>query len=47
MAAIISRTEIINDELSPADCFEMAEAFGMESKKKSKDEGYDFLMQIP
>jgi hypothetical protein len=38
MAAIISRTEIINDELSPTDGFEMAEAFGIKSKKKTKDE---------
>jgi hypothetical protein len=29
MAAIISRTEIINDELSPTDGFEMTEAFGL------------------
>jgi hypothetical protein len=36
MAAIISRTEIINDEPSPTDGFEMAEAFGMKSKKKTK-----------
>jgi hypothetical protein len=33
MAAIISRTEIIHDELSPTDGFEMAEAFGIKSKK--------------
>jgi hypothetical protein len=31
MAAIISRTEIINDELSPTDGFEMAEAFCIKS----------------
>jgi hypothetical protein len=47
MAAIISRTEIINDELSPLDGFEMAEAFGIKSKKKTKDEDYEFPMQIP
>jgi hypothetical protein len=47
MAAIISRTEIINDELSPTDGFEMAEAFGIKSKKKTKDEDYEFPMQIP
>jgi hypothetical protein len=46
MAAIISRTEIINDELSPTDGFEMAEAFGMKSKKKTKDEDYEFPLQI-
>jgi hypothetical protein len=37
MAAIISRTEIMNDELYPTDGFEMAEAFGIKSKKKTKD----------
>jgi hypothetical protein len=47
MAAIISRAEIINDELSPIDCFEMAEAFGIQSKKKTKDEEYELPMQIP
>jgi hypothetical protein len=47
MAAIISRIEIINDELSPTGGFEMAEAFGIKSKKKTKDEDYGFLMQIP
>jgi hypothetical protein len=46
MAAIISRTEIINDELSPLDGFEMAEAFGIKSKKKTKYEDYEFPMQI-
>jgi hypothetical protein len=38
MAAIISRTEIINDKLSHRDGFEMAEAFGIKTKKKTKDE---------
>jgi hypothetical protein len=47
MADIISRTEIINDELSPTDGFEMAEAFGIEYKNKTKDEDYEFTMQIP
>jgi hypothetical protein len=47
MAAIISRTKIINQELSASDGFEMAEAFGMKSKKKTKDEDYEFPMQIP
>jgi hypothetical protein len=47
MAAIISRTEIINDELSPTDGFEMAEAFGIKFKKKTKNEDYEFPMQIP
>jgi hypothetical protein len=46
MAAISSRTEIINDELSPTDGFEMAEAFGIKSKKKTKDEDYEFPLQI-
>jgi hypothetical protein len=40
MASIISRIEIINDELSPTDSFEMAEAFGIKSKKRTKDEDY-------
>jgi hypothetical protein len=47
MAAIISRPEIINDELSPIDGFEMAEAFGITSKKKSKDEECEFPTKIP
>jgi hypothetical protein len=47
MAAIISRTEIIDYELSPTDGFEMAEAFGMKSKKKTKDADYEFPMQVP
>jgi hypothetical protein len=38
MEAIISRTEIINDEQSPADGFEMAEAFGIKYNNKTKDE---------
>jgi hypothetical protein len=37
MAAIFSRTEIMNDKLSPSDGFEMAESFGIKSKKKIKD----------
>jgi hypothetical protein len=45
--AIISRTKIINDELSPSDGFEMAESLGMKSKKKTKDEDHEFPMQIP
>jgi hypothetical protein len=44
MTAIISRTKIINDELSPTDGFEMAEAFGLKSKKKTKDEDKEFPM---
>jgi hypothetical protein len=47
MASIISRTEIINDELSPTDGFEMAEAFCIKCKNKTKDEDYEFPMQIP
>jgi hypothetical protein len=47
MAAIISRTKIINDKLSPSDGFEMAESFGIKSKKKTKDEDHEFSMQIP
>jgi hypothetical protein len=46
MAAIMSRTEIINDKLSPTDGVEMAEAFGIKSKKTTKDEDYEFPMQI-
>jgi hypothetical protein len=42
MAAIISRTKKINQELSAKDGFEIAEAFGMKSKKKTKDEEYEF-----
>jgi hypothetical protein len=47
MAAIISRTKIINKELPASDGFEMAEAFGVKSKKRTKDEEYEFPMQIP
>jgi hypothetical protein len=45
--AIIWRTEISNDELSPTDGYEMAEAFGIKSKRKTKDEDYGFPVQIP
>jgi hypothetical protein len=41
------KKEIINHELSATDGFEMAEAFGIKSKKKTKDEEYEFPMQIP
>jgi hypothetical protein len=44
MSAIVSRAEIINDELSPEDGFEMADALGIKSKKKNKDEVYEFPM---
>jgi hypothetical protein len=47
MAAIISRTKIIKDKLSPTDGFEMAESFGIKSKKKTKDEDHKIPMQIP
>jgi hypothetical protein len=43
MAAIISRTEIINDELSPTDGFEMGQAFGIKSKMRTKS----FLCKFP
>jgi hypothetical protein len=46
MAAIMARAEIMNDKLSPADGFEMAEAFAIKSKKKIKDEDYEFPMHI-
>jgi hypothetical protein len=36
MAAIISRTKIVVQKLSANDGFEMAEAFGMKSKKEKK-----------
>jgi hypothetical protein len=47
MVAIISRTKIINDKLSPSDGFEMAESFGIKSKNKTKDEDHKFPMHIP
>jgi hypothetical protein len=47
MAAIISRTKIIKDELSLSDGFEMAESFGMKTKKKTKDEDHELPIQIP
>jgi hypothetical protein len=37
----------MNDELSPTDGFQMAEAFGIKSKNKTKDEDYEVPMQIP
>jgi hypothetical protein len=43
MSAIISRTEIMNDELSATYDFEMAEAFGIKSKKKPKMRTTSFL----
>jgi hypothetical protein len=47
MAAIISRTKIFNDKLSRSYGFEMAESFGINSKKKTKHEDHEFPMQIP
>jgi hypothetical protein len=47
MAAIISRSEIIDDKISATDGFEMDESFGIKTKKRTKDEDYDFPMQIP
>jgi hypothetical protein len=35
MAAIISRTKIINDKISSSDGFEMAESFGINSEGAS------------
>jgi hypothetical protein len=46
MAAVHSRSEILDDKLSATDGFEMAESFGIQSKKKTKDEDYEFPMQI-
>jgi hypothetical protein len=46
MAAIISRSEILDDKLSATDGLGMAEAFGIKSKKKTKDEEYKFPMKI-
>jgi hypothetical protein len=47
MTAIISKTKIINDKISPSDGFEMAESFGIKSKKKTKDEDHEFTIQTP
>jgi hypothetical protein len=47
IVAIISRRKIIKVELSPSDGFEMAESFGMKTKKKPKDEDQEFPIQIP
>jgi hypothetical protein len=47
MAAIISRSEILDDKLSATDALEMAESFGIKSKKEPKDEDYEFPIQIP
>jgi hypothetical protein len=45
MAAIISRSEILNDKLSATDDFEMDESFGIKTTKKTKDEDYEFPLQ--
>jgi hypothetical protein len=45
MVDIVARTEIIKDESSPSDGFEMAESFGMKTKKKTKDEDHEFRLQ--
>jgi hypothetical protein len=45
--AQLGMREFNNDELSATDGFEMAEAFGIKSKKKTKDKEYEFPMQIP
>jgi hypothetical protein len=42
-----SHNFISNAELSPTYGFEMAEAFVIKSKNKTKDEDYEFPMQIP
>jgi hypothetical protein len=47
MAAITSRTEIINEKPSPTNSSQMAEAFGIKSKNKTEDEDYESPMQIP
>jgi hypothetical protein len=47
MAIIISRSEILNDKLSVTDGFEMAESYGIKTKKKTKDGDYKFPMQTP
>jgi hypothetical protein len=47
MAAITLRTIIINDNLPPFDGFEMAESFGIRTKKKTKDEDNEFPMKFP
>jgi hypothetical protein len=47
MAALISRSEILDDKLSATDGFEMAESFGIKSKNKTKDQDFEFPMQIP
>jgi hypothetical protein len=41
------KKNIINDKLSPSDGFEMAESFGMKSRKKTEDEDHKLPMQIP
>jgi hypothetical protein len=38
MAAIISRSELLNDKLYATDGFDMAESFGIKTKNKTKDE---------
>jgi hypothetical protein len=47
MSAIISRSEMLDDKLSSTYGFEMAESFGIKTKKKTKDKDYEVTMQIP
>jgi hypothetical protein len=47
MAAIISRTKIINDKLSPPDGFKMSESFGIKSKRKPKMRTTNFQCKFP
>jgi hypothetical protein len=47
MAAIVSRSEILNEKLSVKDGFEIAESFGIKTKKITKYEDYEFPMKIP
>jgi lipid II:glycine glycyltransferase (peptidoglycan interpeptide bridge formation enzyme) len=42
-----SRNEILNDKLSATDGFEMADSFGIKTKKETREADYKFPMQIP
>jgi hypothetical protein len=47
VAAIISRSEILNDKLSATDGFEMAESFGIKLRRKPKMRTSNFLYKFP
>jgi hypothetical protein len=47
VAAIISRSEILNDKLSATNGFEMGESFGIKTKRKPKMRTMNFPCKLP